>query len=85
MSDQKVKSILKTLRGRIANLNPSDELARKELTVLVNDIEKNLGASGQGNSLSERVKTSALKFEVQHPYLTEIFNDLKSALYSLGL
>ncbi|MBP9732878.1 MAG: DUF4404 family protein [Candidatus Omnitrophica bacterium] len=85
MSQQDVKKILETLRDRVANLNPTDESARKELSGLVDDIEKNLGSSGQGNSLSERVKTSALKFEVQHPYLTEIFNDLKSALYSLGL
>lgn len=79
---------LKKLRSEIDALDTGDEEARQRLGKLIQDIEKTLEHpedTGGDEHLGEQLKTSILRFEVSHPRLAAIMNDIMEKLSNMGI
>ncbi len=76
------------LRSQISALDMEDDQTRQGLGVLVDDIEKTLGSSGDvraHENLGERLKASILQFEVSHPRIAVVLNELAEKLSNMGI
>ena len=86
MSEQKINDALDALREEGDRL---DNLEAKELlTNLVENIEQNVdyaGLSGEHQDLVEDVKDVITHFEVEHPSITGILNEILMALGNIGI
>ncbi len=85
---QPIEAALNRLRDEIEALNGTDQEARERLGNLVHDIERTLGdpktaAADEGSS--ERLKASILGFEVSHPRLAAVMNELVEKLGNIGI
>ena len=79
---------LSILRSEIHALDISDEEARRRLDSLVLDIAtriKNPNGAVPDERLTGRLKTSILSFEVSHPRLAVIMNDVLEKLSAMGI
>ncbi len=75
---------LKKLRSEIDALETGDEDARQRLEKLIQDIENAL-ETGADDNLGEQLKTSILRFEVSHPRLAAVMNDIMEKLSNMGI
>ncbi len=86
MSEDKINEALGALREEGERL---DNLAVKErLTNLVDNIEQNVdysGLSGEHQELVEDVKEAIAHFEVEHPSITGILNEVIMTLSNMGI
>lgn len=88
MSRAELQSSLDKLRTELATLAPEAADARARLTALVDDIERELDAledGGDHESLLERLRHQVEAFEVEHPRVTNILNDIMVTLANLGI
>ncbi|QSA98473.1 DUF4404 family protein [Methylococcus sp. EFPC2] len=88
MSEQQVSTALEELRREIDQLELDDQAARERLTGLIESIEQRLipGVVDEDQpDLVDEVKDAVTHFEVEHPRITGILNDLMMALSNLGI
>ena len=79
---------LNTLRSEIRALDIGDEEARRRLDSLVLDIGASIERPGgvvADEPLAERLKASILSFEVSHPRLAVLMNDVLEKLSTMGV
>jgi Domain of unknown function (DUF4404) len=87
MSKEKISASIESLRAEIDNLRVEDAAAKERLDALVVELERQLdkpehdGGSGLDDSLQELIE----QFEVEHPRITGILNDLMVTLSGLGI
>jgi hypothetical protein len=80
--------LLATLRREMNALDAGDRDARQRLDQLVVDIEariKDPGRVSAEQGLSGQLKASILKFEVSHPRLASVVNDVVDKLSAMGI
>lgn len=88
MTEQKINDALAQLRKEIERLEIGNRAAKERLTSLVESIEERVEASGGGEEhqdLVEEMKDAITHFEVEHPRITGIINDLMMTLSSAGI
>ncbi len=76
------------LRSEIQALDIGDQEARLRLEKLIGDIEQTLEnpkATGADASLGEQLKTSILAFEVSHPRIATVMNEVVEKLSQMGI
>ncbi len=79
---------LNDLRTEIRTLALGDEAARQRLDGLMREIEQTLAhPEGQaaGGTLGDQLKTSILSFEVSHPRLAVVMNEVVEKLSQMGI
>jgi len=79
--------LLSDLRREMSALDVGDEDARERLDRLILDIEartKNPDAAAD-EGLGGQLKASVLKFEVSHPRLAGVINDVVDKLSAMGI
>lgn len=79
---------MSNLRSQISALDIEDDHTRQRLSGLVDDIEKTLGRSGDvraHENLGERLKASIVQFEVSHPRIAVVLNELAEKLSNMGI
>jgi len=79
---------LSKLRAEIGALDLGDEAARQRLERLVREVEQTLAnpdvPPGDG-TLGDQLKTSILSFEVSHPRLAVVMNEVVEKLGQMGI
>ncbi len=84
MSREHLQDLLQRLRGELAQLESSD--SRPRLETLVADLERELAAEqAEGAGLTQELKRRVESFEVEHPRVTAILNDVMVTLSNLGI
>ena len=84
MSREHLHELLARLRGELAQLESSD--SRPRLETLVTDLERELAAEeAEGTGLTQELKRRVENFEVEHPRVTAILNDVMVTLSNLGI
>ena len=84
MSREQLRDLLSRLRAELATLDAGDDGAQTRLRKLLDDIEGQLADNdndGLTNDLKRRIET----FEVEHPRVTAILNDVMVTLSNLGI
>ena len=79
---------LSTLRSEIRALDIGDEEARQRLDRLVLDIGASIerpGSAVANEPLADRLKSSILSFEVSHPRIAVLMNDVLEKLSTMGV
>ncbi len=86
MSEDRINEALGALREEGERLdNPA---VKERLTNLVDNIEQNVdysGLSGEHQDLVEDVKEAIVHFEVEHPSITGILNEVIMTLSNMGI
>jgi chromosome segregation ATPase len=88
MTDAKhLDESLNNLRSEIEALDSHDEEARQRLERLLHDIEKarENPKHGVDETLGAQLRTSILNFEVSHPRLAAVMNDVMEKLGTMGI
>lgn len=76
------------LRSQISALHVDDEQTRRRLSELVDEIDKTLGAPGDVRAqerLGAGLSASVLQFEVSHPQIAAVLNQLAEKLSAMGI
>ncbi len=90
MTEQQINNALEDLRREIERLDLSDTETKERLTGLVESIEQRMAAApgvveeDQPDLLNE-MNDAVTQFEVEHPRITGILNDIMMALSSSGI
>src|SRR6185369_3396413 len=85
---QHLDELLSTLRREMNALDVGDQDARQRLDRLILDIEtrvRNPDAVAKDGGLGGQLKASVLKFEVSHPRLAGVINDVVDKLSAMGI
>lgn len=80
--------LLSTLHSEIDALDIGDEEARRRLDALVADIgtrSKDPNSAETDERLTGQLRASILKFEVSHPRLAVLMNDVLEKLSTMGI
>jgi len=88
MTEQKLNDALGELRKEIERLEIDNQAAKDRLASLVENIEQRIESSGGGaehHALVEEMKDAITHFEVEHPRITGIINDIMMTLSSAGI
>lgn len=88
MSEQKLHETLLELKARLGEMDLDDAEARRKLQTLVKDIQSSLDSPGDAegrHTLVENLRDAVEHFEVEHPTLTAVLNDLMMALSNMGI
>lgn len=83
-----IDELLATLRREMDALDAGDHDARQRLDRLIVDIEtrvKNADGVAADAGLGGQLKASILKFEVSHPRLASVVNDVVDKLSAMGI
>jgi hypothetical protein len=86
MSEEKINEALGALREEGERLDNPE--ARERLSNLVENIEQNVDYSGlseEHQDLVEDVKEAIVHFEVEHPSITGILNEIMMTLSNVGI
>ena len=83
MSREQLEHLLTRLREELATLEKSGAAAQPHLLELVDDIESQIAAESGG--VSAELKRRVEAFEVEHPRVTAILNDVMVTLSNLGI
>lgn len=87
-SAKHLDELLNTLRSEMDALDSADEEARRRLDRLVLDIgtqSKNPNRTVTDDKLTGQLKASILSFEVSHPRLAAVMNDVLEKLSAMGI
>jgi len=85
---QQLDELLSALRREMNALDVGDQDARQRLDQLIVDIEtriRNPDAVAADQGLGGQLKASVLKFEVSHPRLAGVINDVVDKLSAMGI
>jgi hypothetical protein len=87
MSKEKISASIELLRAEIANLKVEDTTAKARLDRLVAELESGLTEPEPASTatLNESVKELIEQFEVEHPRITGVLNDLMVTLSGMGI
>lgn len=88
MTDKNIAQSLADLRTQIDQLAASNTAAREKLEGLLSDLEDNIHSledSEHQVHLVGDLREAIAEFEVEHPRLTGILNDIMVALSNLGI
>ena len=87
MSKEKISTSIELLRAEIAKLKVEDKTAKARLDNLVAGLESGLAESEPAGdaTLNESVKELIGHFEVEHPRITGVLNDLMVTLSGMGI
>ncbi|BBL74350.1 DUF4404 family protein [Methylomagnum ishizawai] len=87
MAEKEVSEALFHLRGEIERLDEGNAELKSKLEDLLDDLEDKLEASEDDQQLHlvEDMKEAVSQFEVEHPTLTGILNNLMVALGNMGI
>lgn len=88
MSEQKLHEALLELKARIGELDLKDGEARQKLQTLVDNIQSRIdqpGSAEESHTLLENLRDAVEHFEVEHPTLTAVLNDLMMTLSNMGI
>jgi hypothetical protein len=83
MSREKLENLLSRLREELATLEAGGAQPQPRLRELVNDIETQIAAQDEG--VTGELKRRVEAFEVEHPRVTAILNDVMVSLSNLGI
>lgn len=83
MRESELEVLVAQLRAELAKLQADESRALAQLEPLLLELERALRAPTPG--LRERVTTQIREFEVEHPRLTAILNDVLTSLGNLGI
>ena len=85
---QHLDELLSTLRREMNALDVGDQDVRQRLDRLILDIEtrvKNPNSVAADEGLGGQLRASILKFEVSHPRLAGVINDVVDKLSAMGI
>jgi len=84
---EKLNETLESLRSEIENLRTNDNASKVKLEKIVDDLEQKIQNPDDidHNRLISDVKDSVTHFEVSHPTVTAILNDIMMALSNMGI
>jgi hypothetical protein len=87
MSKEKISASIELLRAEIANLKVEDTTAKARLDRLVAELESGLTEPEPASAatLNESVKELIEQFEVEHPRITGVLNDMMVTLSGMGI
>jgi hypothetical protein len=87
MSKEKLSASIESLRAEIENLKVDDAAAKSRLDALIEELEKQLSEPEHGGTatLNASVTEMIEHFEVEHPCITGILNDLMVTLSGMGI
>lgn len=86
MTEQKINDALEELRKQGEEID--DPASKERLSSLVENIEQNVdyaGASEEHQDLIEDVKDAIAHFEVEHPHVTGVLNEIMMTLSNCGI
>ena len=84
MDREQLGQLLSRLRAELATLEAGDDGAQTRLRTLLDDIEGQL-ADHDNDGLTSELKRRIETFEVEHPRVTAILNDVMVTLSNLGI
>lgn len=87
MSQEELHQLLEKLREELNNLEINSS-AYQEVSLLITNIEdqiKGLEDKKPKTSLADNLRTHVEKFEVEHPRITGILNDIMVKLSNMGI
>lgn len=88
MSEQKLNDTLQELKEQIAGLTLDNPETQRKLQALVDGLETKLRSpedTSHHHNLVADVRDAVEHFEVEHPRITAILNDLMMTLSNLGI
>jgi len=90
MNPNELQKTLEKLHAELNSAESVDDATRAKLVALAKDIErlskqKNNETADEVEPLSEQVEDMLLKFETDHPQLTNALNQVSAALANLGI
>lgn len=88
MSASKLTTAIQELKDQIAALNVDDSAAKLKLNDLVDNLEKKLASPDDAEhhqNVLDEVRDSVETFEIEHPRLTGILNDIMMTLSNMGI
>lgn len=87
MDKQKLEEAIEKIKSILNELDADDSESKNRLEQLSDQINDRIHSEGtEGKeTISDRVKEAALLFEVKHPRVAEALNEIKVALYGMGL
>lgn len=90
MDNDKLNNALEKLDKALREADLTDRQSVLRLNELMTDVRQRLENANSEHaenedSLSERIKQAVFKFEVKHPRIAEALDEIKLALYGLGL
>lgn len=80
--------LLSNVRSEIEALDIDDDEARQRLEKLIRDVEKtieNPKHAGADKPLGDQLKASILNFELSHPRLATVMNEVMEQLGKMGI
>lgn len=83
MGREQLEQLLTRLREELASLENGSAQAQPRLRELVDDIERQVTAQDEG--VTGELKRRIEAFEVEHPRVTAILNDVMVTLSNLGI
>ncbi len=84
MNEQQLREQLQQLVQALETL-PVEAGQRASLEALIADIESQLGGPDSDDSLVEQVETAVSSFEVEHPRIAAILNNIITTLGNIGV
>lgn len=88
MTDKKIKESLNKLSKALERLDPKDEVSKKKLSRLIDQVNRKLSGpkdKEHDRNLDSQINEALIHFKAQHPVIMEIIDEIKLALYSMGL
>jgi hypothetical protein len=86
MRETDLKQLVTQLREELQRARAGEPQALSHMTPLLEDLDAALASpDAPSASLSERVDAHIREFEVEHPRLTAILNDVMVSLGNLGI
>jgi len=82
MSEQKLQSLVSKLSSESKNLEGLDQDAEQKLQTLINNMEQELQSS---NQVAESVNNMIADFEISHPKVTAILEEMTALLGNMGI
>ncbi len=88
MSQEQLKKSLDGLRDELDALSEDNTETRERLSELIFELEvqvEELAQSGDTESLIDHVRKRVDDFEVEHPRITRVLNDIMMTLSNMGI
>ena len=88
MSREKLEHALERLRSELDSLGQGPEEANARLRRLIDDVERQMDSLELGNddaSVGDTIKDYIEQFEIEHPRITNILNDVMVTLSNMGI
>lgn len=87
MNEKKLSDLLSDLRSEVGKLGTDEDASQERLENLIDRIQKRLDEPDEEehNSLLESLDESIRYFEVTHPTLTRLLDNINRTLSSLGI